>query len=1026
MGIDGLPSTSVTIPFAAGLNTRGDKRAKNPPSLDVALNVEFDDLGGLRTRYPYGAANSSLLGGGTILNVRKLATNGDELLMFAKDTLYSWNAQQSKWMLRGEHLAVKTSERTVFATTGDQQAVDRAELSNVILYVWQEPITTFYTAQPIIYAAAVDKTTGATILTPTAIAGGNYNRAPRVVALDTKFLLFFQPYLGHELRVLALDPTNITASTIGAAGTQIIAAASLDLNLSYDVEKIPGADSAILVARRNPTTSYEIVKVTSALAVTSATKARTCNGPIAVSCALDGQVAQVVRANGTNIQGDQIAISTLADVFTAQAVGTATTTVYQIAVANYYDSGNDRHVFYAFWGVDEEPAGGAAQVTKSNWVDTGNSLGTQSLFQPWMSVASRAFEYNNRVFFWGIFNASSSPASGGRLQGTYFLFRDDGKIFAKATGGNAYWASLVGILPGVALTSGSTVYSWAGCFTRNVEVSSTLSDQSGSFRARAPRDITFTFDSNEARRVARFGNTLYVAGGEILQYDGAQLAELGFHVAPYRFKFGDGGAGNVEIGTYGYEATLRWLNAAGEIDRSSSFGVTTFAVAASNKKLSTSTGAGGVPINSIWTTHKPGAAVEMWRTAKNPTADAPLYLVSGQDPSVPATTTDNGFIYNDTTAASEANFIDNYADATATTNETHPENGGILENLAPPPATIIAATQNRLYLAGVAGLPDQVWYSKLRETGKVASFNDALTIDVPKDGGDITALAFLQETLVVFRERAIYMLPGDGFDNTGGGSNYGPARIISLEVGAVNQESVVLVPDGLLFKCEKGWYLLSKGWDVQYIGAPVYAYDSETPLAAHVMPAQHQVRILTSNRMLVWDYLVNQWGEWTISGGLDAAVWNGAHQYLSGTGIRAQQTTYAGVDYGFDVETVWIKINELQGRGLVREIKLLGEYRGAHSVRVRLARNYESDGAGGWSYNYDTTWTVSPTTVGGPEQLRVAPKYKRCQAIKVRLTALAPDKVSQPSGETAKLTGLSLSVAVEEGLYQGLAAAQKQ
>lgn len=1004
----GLDWQTWQIRFTGGLNQKADPRTLEASELTICKDVAFDKIGALHTRHPFAARGTSILGGGTVANFRRLVPNGDELILFTKDALYSWNAQQSKWVSRGEHLAVKTSEQTVFATTGDQQAVDRAELGNVILYVWQEPVTTAYLAQPRVYAAAVDKTTGATILPPTQVSTGTYARAPRVVALATKFLVFFQPYFGIELRALALDPTDITAATVGAAGTQIIAATSLNLSLNYDVVKIPGADTALLAARRNPTTSYELVKVTSALAVTSATKARTCDGPIAVSCTPDGASVQIARANGTNVQGDLITISTLADVYTAQAVGTSTTTIYQIAAAHRSVQDGGQYRCYVFWGVDEEPAGGAAQVTKMNWVDTGNTLGAQALFQPWMSVASRAFDYNGRVFFWGIFNASSSPAIGGRLQGTYFLFRDDGRIVAKAAAGNAYWAALVGFLPGVALTAGTTTFSWAGCFARNVEVTG---GESGGFRGRAPRDIMFTFDADEARRVARFGNTLYIAGAEIMQYDGAQLAELGFHVAPYRFDFVQGGAGNVEIGTYGYNVTLRWLNAAGEIDRSTSFGADTVTVAGSSKKVTTS---GGTAINSIWTTHKTGVAVEVWRTAKNPTAEAPLYLVTNQDPSVPASVNDNGFIYNDLTAASEVTFVDDYADATATTLETNPENGGVLENIAPPPATIIAATQNRLFLAGIAGLPDQVWYSKQREVGKVAGFSDALTIDVPKDGGDITAIAFMLETLVVFREHAVYAFPGDGFDNTGNGQNYGPARIISLDVGATSHEAVAVTDQGLVFHSNKGKWVLNKGWQLEPFGVPVVDYDSETPLAVHAIESKHEIRWLTSSRMLVFNTLAGKWSEWSIADGLHAAMYQGAYQYLASSGPKYEQTDYAGIDFGMDVETAWVKLNDLQGFGRVRQLDVLGEYRSSHGLRVRLAKDYET------TYFDDRTWTPSPTTVGGPEQVRHGVTEQQVQAIRVRITA------TTPTGESLRLTGVGLELGFKRGLYRRLPVAQTQ
>ncbi len=1002
-----LPSTTLTVPFAAGLNTKGDKRAKQPPMLDICKDVEFDDIGGLRPRYPFTAGSFTLniAGGGTISNVRKVFDNAGELLCFTDSALYCWSAQLAKWVLKGTHLAVKTEEETVFATNGDQVTPDRAELSNVIVYAWAEGGNVFW--------AAVDKTTGAVSVTPQDV--GSASR-PRLVALATKILFFFVSASSGDLVVFAIDPANLS-DTLGAGATVV---ASASFNSYYDVTKVSGADSAAFVARRNPTTSYEVGKVTAALAVTSLTKARTCDGPIAVSITPDGASAQVVRANGTNIQGDLITLSSFADVYTAQAIGTSITNglgltdTYQIAAAHRTVQNGGQYRCYVWWGVDEEgTSAGAGQATKYNWVDTGNTLGTQTLFQPWMSVASRAFDYNGSVYYWGIFNASSTPAVGGRLQGTYFLFRDDGRLVAKASAGSATWTAVKSCLPAVQPTDGTTTFRWASTFSRRVSATN-----DPGFRARAPRDIAFSFDSNEARRCARLGNTLYISGGQVLQYDGRAPVELGFHVGAYRFDLFNTAAGALPAGTYAYKATLRSMNGVGEVDRSTSFGVGNAGVAANSKPQ--------FHFNSIWTTLKTNITMEMWRTTVNPSEDSPYYLVTGADPA--DTSNPNRYIPIDLTTYSTADLDDNMLDAVASVNEANPENGSVLESIAPPPASIVIASDTRLFLAGVAGDPDRIWYSKQRNDGEVASFHESLTVNVPAPGGRITALAILQETLVVFRERAIYLLPGDGFDNAGGGSNYGPARVASTEYGAVNQESVALVPDGLLFKSSKGWCLLTRAWSVdEKVGLPITAYNSETPLAVDVMPAQHQVRVLMASRMLVWDYLVNQWGEWTISGGLDSTIWNNTHVYLTSGAIKQQQSTYTGVDYGFDIESAWIKINELQGRGIVRAIEVLGEARAASSMRVRLARNYESDGAGGWSYNYDKTWGVTPMVVGGPLQLRVAPTIKRpIQAIKVRLTALGPDKVSAPTNETAKLTGLSIAVAIEDGLYSGLPAAQKQ
>lgn len=1027
----GTPDRTFTIPFVGGLMTTGDKRAKNPPMLDICSNVEFDETGGLRTRYPFtaGSFTTNILDGGTIANARQLVANGDELLLFTKDTLYAWDFGPSKWVPKGTHLAVKTSETRPFGTTNNQYDCDRAEALGVVAYTWTEGIDATTTKS---YISARDKTTGVVIQTPVQFSGYR----TRVVAVTGVFLVFYVEISTNDLKVFKVDPTSVSSTIAsGIASPTTVYSSGSGFNLYYDVDAPEGFSAAYLAMRLSPTGNYRVLSIDGTLAITAVTKARTCDGPIAISVSPDVKI-QIIRSNGGNLQGDLLNAA-LSDTFTGQAIGTIDTACNQIAARHRSVQDSGQYRCYVFWSSNVSAVGGTGSGWRSrvNWVDTNNTIGTQATFVRRLDIASRAFDNDGRVFVWGIFLENvrgqligGAPAS--QLENGYFLYRDDGFLCAKAVLNQASdTIATPGRLPGVGSTGQST-FSWCGTYNNILTTSLSQTDIAANtnvispYGDKSPVEITFTFDSNEARRTVRIGETLYIACGEgLLQYDGIRLAEVGFHQWPWYLEATtSAGGGSIEAGTYSYKASYRSNNAKGEIDRSASVQVenVTFGGAPPHRAVFDYTA-------PLYITHKiaPDLAVEVWRTPKNPTADTPFYLVTSRDPV--KTTNPDRYLANDTTVDFEPQLQDDWVDSDLLNFVQHPGNGAAIENFPPPPATVIAADQTRIFLGNVAGDPDRVWYSKQRNNGEVVAFNGSLVVDVPREGGAITGLAFLNETLIVFRQRAIYALPGEGFDNARGGSNYGPARLLSLDVGATNQESIAVIPGGLLFKSDKGWQLLTRAWTVEYVGDQVAAYDSETPLAVQVVTTQHQVRVLTASRMLIWDYRGPQWGEWTISGGLGATIWRGAHLYLSASGVKQQQTTYTGVDYGFDVETAWIKINDLQGRGLVRRIELLGEYRGAHSLKVRLSRNYLSDGAGGWSYHYNKTWTVTPMTVGGPEQLKIAPNIKRpIQAIKVRLTALATDKVSQPSGETAKLTGLSLAVADEPGLYQGFPSTQAQ
>lgn len=1009
----GLNWQTISIPLGYGLNQKADPRALQPPELSRLVDGQIDELGGLQTRYPFALQSGPLdiFGGGSITgsDVRRVVENGDELLLFTKDELYSRLSGQSKWSLRGTHLAVKVEEAPRFIAPGDQVEGDRAELSGTIVFAWRDGTS--------VYVAATDKSTGSVLMSPTAIAT---SQRPRLVALSTKILLFTVNSAGTELAARALDPAAPATAVAGAATTVFGTDGTFTFDDYYDVTRVIGADQAVFACRLTASTSYRVGTLTAGLTLAGANVARVCDGPIAVSCTPDGVSVQVVRSDGTDIEGDLITISSLADTAHVNtAIGTVVTDATQIAAAHQTVLSSGEYRCQVFWGDV------SLTRTKTNWVDTGGNLGSESVLVYLTHPASRAFDHDGSVYVNVAFAGESSTVGGmnvfgqrAQLQNSYFLYRDDGFLVAKQTMFRAGGYPTTAHLPGVALTSGTTVYSWCGTERRIIPLGG---DHTG-YADRGPRDITLTFDSNDARRCVRMGGTMYIAAGEVLQYDGVRLAEVGFHYFPYYIDLNEDLVnGTMDEGTYYYKGAYRWDNGVGDTERSTTATVAGLDIGASPGSVDLTSG------TMLYITHKEKVAVEWWRTLKDPTDDASFYLITSKDPTV--TTGANCYIENDTTTGTMAAFDDELVDDDARRNETHPENGSVLESIAPPAASIIAASERRLFLAGIAGEPHRVWYSKLRNEGDVAAFNDALAVDIPPEGGLITALAMHNETLVVFREHATYVLLNDGFDNVGGGQNY-VARRVPGDVGAVNHESVAATHRGLIFKSSKGWYLLNNGIQLEYIGGPVCDYDSQTPLAVQVTQSQHQVRILTASRMLVLDTVASDalgrpiWFEWSIADGAHACMWNGAHVYLTTSGVKAQQTSYTSLTYGMDVEWAWIKFADMQGFAKVNQIQILGEYRSAHRVRVRLARDYWKDGDG--TYFQDKTWTVSPTTVGAREKLKHGPSVRSVEALKIRLTILGPGSDSTPSGEALRLSGLSLEVGFYPGLNRMLPSAQRQ
>jgi hypothetical protein len=1017
MSFRGLPTQLAQIAFGSGLDQKSDILSSSPPSLDICQNIEFDEVGNARTRKPFALNTLAVIGGGLVTDTGAIrgnpVDNAGELLLFTATALYAWVPEANAWTLRDTYLAVAVDEVDRFGVNGDQTSVDRAELGGVVFFAW---VTGTF-----LYLAAIDKSSGSVVVAPTkADSSGHNSSSCRLVALTTRVLLVMRD-TSTQTKVIAIDPSNISAA-IASTPTIITGTGP------YDVVRIPGQDTAFAVTGTS-TTQYELHKITAGLIITRTVKARGGDKMIALDIDPTGsfiQVGRCVSTSAANIVGDLVNANTMADVATGQVIGTRATGSSAAHVTCCYRLVQNSGAYrcYIFWTDPETGTGFSGPSTLTafncyqNWADTAGSLGAPTTFIRDLGIASRAFAYGSSVYFVGVF-AGVNPLFGGvvfpfaSLQNTMFVYRDDGRLIAKTSAGRAGGFITVPCLPSVSLTSGSTTFSLGATVRRIVPL-----ERGNTYSGREPCDVTLTFDDNRARRCARLGKTLYITSGlGLMQYDGTNVSELGTLIYPWDLLNNIAGAGGLlGNGSYSYKVTNKWTNAVGEIDRS------TTAVVSSGATGS-ATGSGGVIVKPLYYTRKPATQItlEVWRTLVNPTADSPFYLVSSQDPTATGT---NGYVANDPTVVSvsfsgvNGDILD---DATVLTAQANPENGTLLESIAPPAAQIILATDSRLFVAGVAGQPDTVWYSKTRNDGEVAAFNDTLVIQVPIPGGKITALAFINRALVVFRENATYVFVGAGIDNANGGSNYELARVFP-NCGAVNAEAVAVLDTGTLFKSNNGWYQLGLDWTLSYIGGPIVTFDTDDVYAIQVLTAQHQIRIVTDRRIILYDTLVKQWGEWT-EFATGAAMWNGVHVLVGSATVSLQRTDFVGITYGWDIEFAWWKPNELQGRAIVRLFQLLIEVRAACAVRVRVARNYETNG-GGWNYNQDEVMSVTPAA-GSPFQFKIAPKLKRGQAFKFRFTALAADGVSAPNADTAKLAGLAISYALEEGLFQGLPAAQK-
>src|SRR5262249_1969702 len=114
--------------------------------------------------------------------------------------------------------------------------------------------------------------------------------------------------------------------------------------------------------------------------------------------------------------------------------------------------------------------------------------------------------------------------------------------------------------------------------------------------------------------------------------------------------------------------------------------------------------------------------------------------------------------------------------------------------------------------------------------------------------GACTALASLDDKMIVFKADQIYQITGNRPNATGQGGTLSTPQLISRDCGCIDWRSVVRGPAGIYFLSATGIYLLDRGLNVTYVGG---AGDRFTNGAADCQSA----KMLRDRREIRWEML---------------------------------------------------------------------------------------------------------------------------------------------------------------------------
>lgn len=297
----------------------------------------------------------------------------------------------------------------------------------------------------------------------------------------------------------------------------------------------------------------------------------------------------------------------------------------------------------------------------------------------------------------------------------------------------------------------------------------------------------------------QIGRDTLIPAGLLHAYDGKRCFEAGFTFYPIIVEVLAQAGGSLTANTYEYVAVYVYTDLAGRKWRS----------APSLPKSGTTAGANltlrvRIPHYSLTSMTDSSAGfrgppgVEIYRRTSS---DQSYTRVS---------TTGAGAI---TSCDPQSSTYIAFDDGAATNTDNQPTlytDGGVLENITPPPCRYTCIWDNRVWLIGCDD-PEVTFFSSELVDGEGARFDLDLNVRID-DGKGLVAATVQDASLVLLKgdNDGIFHLQGQGPDDTGLNSAYTEPQKIMTSVGCVDPRSVLTGNDGTFFQSRRGIEVLGR------------------------------------------------------------------------------------------------------------------------------------------------------------------------------------------------------------------------
>jgi hypothetical protein len=944
-----LQKQHIPLSIVDGIDTKTDEKGTVATKWLTAENIVFNKTMAASKDNGFTALTADVAGAAALAEGTALATFKNELLQYSANKLYSYSEAKSKWFDKGYVSSALSTQNCIDVTESTVATQDFATLSGISCYAYTP--TVLLTVDSYAKIRFVDNTTGA-ILQEHTITSGD----PTVYAVGTVgnyFVIIVET--GGDLKYYSVDISDL--STISAATT-----ISTDYG-GYATCLTIG--SRLYIAWANDTTNdYDIVYLDSSLVQSATTSTPVASFFTNISLSKEGtDDIRMCYENYSVLFDSDLVQQHVPVAFNATMPATNRTATQDP------DNANASIVLYH----DDEDLSAQIGIKKARITSAGTVTDLGFVMYA-ANLASQAVTLNGQVYALATKKINDSSDLGTR---TYFLISKEGQVVAKC-------ADEVGIRVGagplkraVADDSASTVSIFSAEFYEFFELASPSTST-----ATSVNKYIFDLSSSNNFFDAELGEQLHIAGSVMHSYDGNGCVEHGFLELPI-FQESDVvasdcspslgvGSGSGFPQTKQYCLVFAWADAKGQIHRSAPSIPQSVTIPDATTKVT-------ISCRPLTITSKRNVEIEVYATEGDGTI---FYKTS----SLALSSSNNGRVDNDPTAVS-ISFVDMVPDSDIIDKEILYTTGGVLENIAPISSRYAVSNKSRIFVLSGDGYTVQ--YSKIREDKTGVGFSDAQTVPLDKNGGEGVALAVLDEHLVILKRKGLLILAGEGPNNLGEQNDYKQPITIPTDAGCEDAGSVVTTPMGILFKSAKGIYILRRNLTVEYVGAPVEAFNSLTITSATLLDKVNQVRFTTADgTCLTYDYFHNRWSTRVNVEAVDGLLYQDNFTFLKSNGVVWKQGASVWSDNGayipMKLESSWVQFANVQGYQRFYQLLILGTFKNSHRIKVSFAYDFSPD--------YEDSVTIDTSTLfstsGELYQLEIGPKKQKCQSFRFKIETL--------------------------------------